>query len=46
MLILTQANLMKANVFPATIPQFSQHVQNDVYDITEETVEVDKDDTI
>ena len=46
MLILTQANLMKANVFPATIPSFSQHVQNDVYDIIEETVEVDKDDTI
>ena len=41
MLILTQANLMKANVFPATIPQFSQHVQNDVYNIIEETVEVD-----
>ena len=37
---------MKATVFPATIPSFSQHVQNDVYDITEETVEVDKDDTI
>ena len=46
MLILTEANLMKANVFPATIPSFSQHVQNDVYDIIEETVEVDKDDTI
>ena len=37
---------MKANVFLPTIPEFSQHVQNDVYNIIEETDEVDKDDTI